>query len=52
MSQEVTHRRDPDTGRMIQIVSPERLAKILDEDGDTHERPSHFGPDDEWEVQS
>jgi hypothetical protein len=35
---------------MIQLVSPERLREILDEDGETYEPPSGFGDGDEWEV--
>lgn len=50
MAREITHRTDPETGRAIQIVSPERLREILDEDGDTYDRPKDFGQDDEWEV--
>lgn len=50
MSREVTHRVDRETGHVVQLVSPERLREILDEDGDTYDRPSDFGPDDEWEV--
>lgn len=47
---EITHRRDPVTGHMIQIVSPERLREILLSDGDSLEPPSGFGPDDEWDA--
>lgn len=47
---EITHQPDPDTGRLVQIVSPERLTEILLDDGETLERPSDFGPDDEWYV--
>lgn len=47
---EITHRRDPDTGRMVQVVTPERLSQILRRDGDTLDRPSDFDDDDEWEV--
>jgi hypothetical protein len=50
MSREVTHRRDPDDGHMVQLVSPERLREILDADGETYDPPSGFGPDDEWDV--
>ena len=48
---ETTHRRDQETGNMVQIVTPERLREILDADGDDYERPSDFGPDDEWDVE-
>ena len=47
---EITHRRDPDDGHMIQLVSAERLRDILDADGETYETPDGFGPDDEWVV--
>lgn len=47
---ETTHRKDPDTGNMRQVVSPERLREILDADGDSYDPPSDFGPDDEWNV--
>lgn len=50
MSNEVTHRPDPDDGHMRQIVSPQRLREILDADGETYERPKGFGPADEWDV--
>ena len=49
---ETTHRRDPDTGHYRQIVTPERLREILDEQGETYDPPSGFGPNDEWEVGS
>lgn len=47
---EITHKTDRDTGRIVQLVSPKRLREILDADGDTYDRPKHFGPDDEWDV--
>lgn len=47
---EITHRRDPDTGHYVQVVTPARLREILHADGETHDRPKHFGPDDEWDV--
>lgn len=50
MSREITHRKDPDDGHMIQLVSPQRLREILDEDGETYERPDGFGSNDEWIV--
>lgn len=46
---EITHRADDD-GRMVQTVTPERLAAILSEAGDSLSRPDDFGPDDEWNV--
>ena len=50
MTSEVTHRRDPWTGNMRQLVSPERLREILDQDGETYDPPDDFGPEDEWFV--
>jgi hypothetical protein len=47
---QVTHRIDPETNHMIQIVSPEELRRILRADGDTLEKPSDFGADDEWDT--
>lgn len=48
---EVTHQVDPVTGRLIQIVSAARLTEILRRDGETMDRPKHFGPADEWDVE-
>lgn len=48
MAREITH-QDID-GRLVQIVSPERLREILDADGDSYERPDFIGPDDQWDV--
>jgi len=48
MSQ-ITHRSDS-TGRMVQIVTPEELRRVLDQDGDTYDRPTSFGDRDEWNV--
>jgi hypothetical protein len=50
MAREITHRVDRETRHAVQLVSPERLREILDEDGETYDRPKHFGPDDEWDV--
>lgn len=50
MPREITHRRDPDTGSYIQVVTPARLREILDEDGEDYSRPSGFGPKDQWDV--
>jgi len=47
---ETTHIQDDD-GHLIQLVSPAELRRILDEDGDDYERPSDFGPNDEWIVE-
>lgn len=47
---EITHIIDPETGNRVQIVSPERLRAILDEDGDNYERPADFTEADEWRV--
>ena len=52
MSAQITHRRDPDTGHMIQIVSPAELRRVLRADGDSLAPPRDFGPDDEWDVDS
>lgn len=37
-------------GRVVQVVSPERLREILDADGEDYDRPKDFGPDDDWVV--
>lgn len=50
MSREATHRFDREWGRIVQIVSAERLREILDAGRDSYERPKDFGPDDEWDV--
>lgn len=47
---EITHQPD-ENGVMRQIVSPARLREILDADGETYDKPTDFGPDDEWEVE-
>jgi len=47
---ETTHRADPDTGHLVQIVTPARLREILDADGESYDPPAEFGVDDEWEV--
>lgn len=46
---QITHEEDRD-GRIVQIVTPERLREILDQDGESYEAPDHFGPGDEWQV--
>lgn len=46
---EATHRPD-ENGVLRQTVTPETLRAILDADGDTHDRPADFSPDDEWNV--
>lgn len=48
---EITHRYNPDTGCMIQIVSSEKLREILDADGDNYEKPNEFKANDEWDVE-
>ena len=45
---EITHRVVE--GRFRQVVSPERLREVLDQDGETTEPPPGFGPGDEWDV--
>lgn len=45
---QVTHKNID--GRLVQIVSAERLREILDESGDDYSRPKDFGPDDGWDV--
>lgn len=45
---EITHKQVD--GRMVQVVTPQRLREILDEDGENYDPPDDFGPDDEWEV--
>ena len=52
MSAQVTHRRDPETGAMVQTVSPAELRRVLRRDGDSLDRPKDFGVDDEWDVDS
>ena len=47
---QITHQRDQETGRMVQIVSPAVLRAILREDGDDLSRPKDWGADDEWNV--
>lgn len=48
---EITHRTDPDTRALVQIVSPRRLREILDAEGSDYTRPAGFGSADEWEVE-
>ena len=52
MSAQVTYRRDPETGAMVQTVSPAELRRVLRRDGDSLDRPKDFGVDDEWDVDS
>lgn len=47
---EITHRADPDTRAMVQIVSAARLREILRDQGSDYSRPAHFAPEDEWDV--
>lgn len=51
MGREITHKIDPETGHLVQFVSPARLRDILDEDGEDYDRPTDFGPADEWIVE-
>lgn len=48
MSQ-ITHTPD-ENGILRQVVSPEELRRILDEDGETYDKPDHFGNEDEWDI--
>lgn len=50
MAGEITHRADPETGRMVQLVSAKRLRQILRQHGETYERPRDFRAGDEWDV--
>lgn len=47
---ETTHVPDPDDGHLVQVVSPDRLRALLDEHGDSYDRPDDFRPEDEWYV--
>jgi len=47
---EITHMLDDGTGRMVQLVTPERLTEILLDDGNTLDRPAGFRAGDEWFV--
>lgn len=49
---EITHTKDPDTGYLIQVVTPSRLRAILDDAGESHDRPSDFCDEDEWDTDS
>ena len=40
---QITHRPD-EQGVYRQIVSPAALREVLDDQGDTYERPGEFGP--------
>ena len=48
MTAEITHRQED--GRMVQVVTPERLTEILREQGESLAKPKDFGPNDEWCV--
>ena len=50
MAREITHTRDRETKRLVQVVSPERLRDLLEADGDDYTRPRDFAADDEWDV--
>jgi hypothetical protein len=47
---QITHITDQETGKIVQIVSPEQLRKVLKKSGETLDRPKDFGPEDEWYV--
>jgi hypothetical protein len=46
---QTTHKRDED-GRMVQVVTPWELRRVLDEEGSCYSRPGDFGLEDEWRV--
>jgi hypothetical protein len=50
VSTQITHRIDPETRAMVQLVTPTELRRILRRSGDTLDRPRGFGPADEWDV--
>ncbi len=45
-----THTDDPETGRLVQLLSPEELRDLLDLHNISHKRPSMFVDGDQWEV--
>lgn len=45
---QITHRFID--GQHIQIVTPRKLKEILDDNGESYEKPEHFLESDEWEV--
>ncbi len=47
---QITHRTDPDTGALVQVVSPAELRRVLLADGETLDRPAHLDPADEWDT--
>ena len=49
---ETTHEVDPETKKYVQVVTARRLREVLRASGDTLTRPSWFGPEDEWDVES
>ena len=50
MASETTHRLDRETRRYVQVVSPARLRKILDDAGSSYTPPRGFTEEDEWDV--
>lgn len=48
---QITHKQDQD-GHLVQIVTPKKLKEILDENGESYDRPDWFGSEDEWEVET
>ena len=46
---ETTHVCD-EHGNLVQVVSADELRLVLDAQGGSYDRPSEFGPDDEWNV--
>lgn len=50
---QVTHRiqiNESGESYFKQVVSPEVLTRILQENGDTLDKPVYFGPLDEWRT--
>ena len=47
---QVTHRWSEDEGRVVQVVTPDELRRVLDAEGCDYGRPDDFGDDDEWDV--
>ncbi len=49
MSQ-ITHRTNPETGNLHQIVTPQELSKMLLAAGESLDKPADWDDDDEWET--
>ena len=47
-----THTDDPETGLLVQLLSPEELRDLLDRHNISRSRPSMFVDGDQWEVAS